>query len=70
MQSSETVGSKQSSDTFNINTQWLVFQLKLGTEKENQNDKIVNTQSMKKCNFWGSFASWLFVKSFSWLKKW
>lgn len=42
MQSAETVVSKQSSDTFNINTQWLVFQLKLGTEKENQDDKIVN----------------------------
>lgn len=59
----------ESSDTVNNNIQWLVIQLNLGTEKENKDDKAVNTQSIKKGDFWGCFASWFFCQVFQLTQK-
>lgn len=59
-----------SSDTVNINIQWLVTRLSLGTEIENKDYKPVNTQSIKKkCKFWGSTVSWCFCQVFQLTQK-
>lgn len=55
----------QSSDTVNINIQWLVVQLNLGTEKENKDDKIVNTVSIKKMQLLRLFRILIFLSSLS-----